>query len=242
MTVSDAAGSSGRRRKALAGFCGFALFTSGSFASADVTAYGTLTSEYIYRGLDRSDRNPAVQLGVDLDITDSVFAGAWISTVNIRNPNGGRDYEGNVYAGVHYAITDRLGATATLLRYIYPGAEGSHKYEHNEGLLTLSWDSQYAIEYAYTGDARGLGLRAIHVLLSADWPLGNGWILGANAGRYDLSSVRLPAYVHANVGLSARLSRLTLDVRLYGNEDTGDERLENEAAGTRFVISVSASF
>lgn len=242
MTVNARASSSGRRRTALTTFCGVALLIAGTLARADVSVYGTLTSEYIYRGLDRSDRNPAAQFGIDLDITDNFFAGAWISTVNIRNPNGGRDYESNVYAGAHYGINNRLSVTATLLRYRYPGAEGSHKYDHNEGLLTISWDSRYAIEYAYTGDARGLGRRGTHVLVSADWPLGNGWILGANAGRYDLSSIRLPAYVHGNVGLSTRWSRITFDARLYGNEHTGDERLDDQAAGTRFVISVSAAF
>lgn len=210
--------------------------------ATEISVYGTLTSEYIYRGLAMSDRNPAAQAGLDVSLTDNLFAGAWISTVDLRNANGGRDFESNFYAGVHYAFTDRLSATATLLRYAYPGADGVHKYEHNEGLLSLSWDARYSIEYAYTDDARGLGRRASHVLLSADWPLRNGWILGANAGRYDLSRIRLPAYTHGNVGLSTRLSRITFDVRLYGHEDIDHDRLDSQAAGTRFVFSVSAVF
>lgn len=216
--------------------------SSGIVNATDVSAYGTLTSEYIYRGLDMSDRNPAVQIGVDVSITDNFFAGAWSTTVNLRNTNGGRDFEMNYYAGVHYSFTDRLSATATLLRYAYPGAEGSHKYEHNEGLLTVSWDSRYSIEYAYTDDARGLKKRATHLLLSTDWPMRNGWILSANVGRYDLSRIRLPAYVHGNIGLSTRLSRYTFDARIYGNEKNSDSRFDGQVAGTRLVFSLSASF
>lgn len=214
----------------------------GEADAADLAVYGTLTSEYIYRGLSMSDRNPALQAGLDISFNDHLFAGAWVSTIDLRNPNGGRDVESNLYAGLHYALTDRLSATATLLRYAYPGADGIHKYEHNEGLLSLSWDARYSLEYAYTDDARGLGRRATHVMLSADWPLRNGWILGANAGRYDLSRMGLPAYIHGNVGLSTRVSRLTFDARLYGHEPIDHARLDNQAAGTRFVVSVSAAF
>lgn len=218
----------------------FGLISSPTIA--DVSLYGTITSEYIYRGIAMSDRNPAAQVGLDVGITDHLFTGAWISTVDIRNANGGRDFESNFYAGYHHAITDRLSATVTLLRYGYPGAEGRHRYEHNEGLLTISWDARYSIEYGYTDDVRGLDQRATHVLLSADWPLRNGWILGANVGRYDLSRIRLPAYVHANVGLSTRVSRFTFDARLYGNESIDDASFDGQAAGTRIVLSVSASF
>lgn len=189
-----------------------------------------------------SNRNPAAQLGFDIGITDNLFAGAWISTISLRNPNGGRDFESNIYAGYHHSFGERLGATVTVLRYGYPGADGLHAYEHNEGLLTISWDSRYAIEFGYTDDVRGLGERATHVQLSADWPFGNGWILGANVGRYDLSKIRLPAYLHANIGVSARLSRFTFDARLYGNESIDDPRLDAQAAGTRAVVSVSAAF
>ncbi len=212
-----------------------------TICAAELSAYGTLTTEYIYRGLSISDRNPALQMGVDYDHDSNIFFGAWISTIDLRTANGGRDVETNFYAGYHHEISTEWAATWTLLRYAYPHSGGQHSYDHNEALLEISWSENYAIEYAYTNDVYGLGRRATHLQASGNWPLGKGWVIGANVGRNDLSSLGISDYFHGDIGVSVRGSRFTFDFRLYNNEAARETRFETANAGTRLVLSVSAA-
>jgi uncharacterized protein (TIGR02001 family) len=218
-----------------------AAVTTPSILAAELSAYGTLTTEYIYRGLSISDRNPAVQIGVDYEHGNNVFVGAWFSTIDLSTSMGRRDFESNYYLGYHHEVAPSWGATLTLLRYAYPGAGGTHSYDHNEALLEISFNDNYAAEYAYTDDVYGLGRRASHLQLSGDWPLGAGWMLGASIGRNDLSSIGIPEYFHGDIGLSARYSRFAFDLRLYADEPVNSRRFDSASAGTRFVFSISAA-
>lgn len=209
--------------------------------ASELSIYGTLTTQYIYRGLNISDNNPALQAGIDYAHDSNVFVGAWVSTIDLSTANGRRDLEANYYAGFHHKITDDWAATLTLLRYAYPAAGGQHNYDHNEAQLELSWSENYALEYAYTNDVYGLGRRAAHLHVSGAWPLGKGWVLGASIGRNDLSSIGIPEYFHADIGASVRVSRFSLDFRLYGNEPPTTIPFDKANAGTRVAFSISAA-
>lgn len=209
--------------------------------AGEFSVYGTLTTEYIYRGLSISDQNPAAQLGIDYEHDSNVFVGAWFSTIDLSTASGRRDLESNYYAGLHHEFSESWAATFTLLRYAYPGAGGQHSYDHNEALLEISFNSKYALEYAYTKDVYGLGETASHVQFGGNWPLGRGWVLAANIGRNDLSNVGIPAYLHADVGVSAQVSHFAFDFRLYANESLDYPQFDSVSAGTRFVFSVSAA-
>ena len=142
--------------------------------ASELSIYGTLTTQYIYRGLNISDNNPALQAGIDYEHDSNVFVGAWVSTIDLSTAIGRRDLEANYYAGFHHKITGDWAASWTLLRYAYPGAGGQHSYDHNEAQLELSWSENYALEYAYTNDVYGLERRATHLQVSGAWPLGKG--------------------------------------------------------------------
>ncbi len=103
-----------------------ALTFSPVLYASELSVYGTLTTQYIYRGLNISDNNPALQAGIDNEHDSNVFVGAWVSTIDLSTANGGRDLESNYYAGYHHKIAGNWAATWTLLRYGYPCGGGEH--------------------------------------------------------------------------------------------------------------------
>ncbi len=209
--------------------------------AADLTGIASLTSEYIYRGLAQSDGNPAVQFGLDYEFDAGMFIGVWASTIELRSAMGKREIELDYYFGYHYESKAQISATVTVLRYTYPGQTGSHSYDHNELLLTATWRERYSIEYGYTNDLFGLDRTGHHWELRSEWPVANAWVVGAALGRNDLSDIGVSEYLHWDVGASARISRLVLDLRWYDNE-TPDGFAAQVSAGSRFVVSISAGF
>ena len=129
----------------------------------------------------------------------------------------------------------------TVLRYTYPGQTGSHSYDHNEFLLGATWRERYSIEYGYTNDLFGLDRIGRHWELRSEWPVANAWVVGAALGRNDLSDIGVAKYLHWDIGASARVERLVLDLRWYDNE-APDGFAAPISAGSRFVVSISTAF
>jgi uncharacterized protein (TIGR02001 family) len=218
--------------------CPFSIPTA---AVSELTGLVSLSSEYIYRGLMQSDGDPAFQLGLDYGFDNGIFAGAWASTIDLRNAAGERDTELDFYLGYHYASEAPLSATITVLRYTYPGQTASHSYDYNELLLSTTWREQYSIELGYTDNLYGLGQIGRHWELRSEWPVANAWVISAALGRNDISSIGVSEYLHWDLGASARFSRLVLDLRWYDNESP-DGFAASISAGSKFVVSLSAAF
>ena len=231
-----------RRRIALCGivFCS-GLFCPPAAAASDLTGIVSLTSEYIYRGLNQSDGDPAIQFGLDYAFDSGMFVGAWTSTIDIRGATSERDIELDYYLGYHYESKAQLAATLTVLHYTYPGQIGARSYDYDEVLLMASWRERYSIEFGYTNNYYGLDRITRHWELRSDWSVANVWVISAALGRNDLSSVGISRYLHWDVGASARFSRVVLDLRWYDNEPVRGFAA-SLAAGPQLVVSISAAF
>ncbi|MFQ6004448.1 MAG: TorF family putative porin [Woeseia sp.] len=210
-------------------------------SASELSGIATLTSEYIYRGLAMSDGDPAIQLGVDYEHGSGLFVGAWASTIDLTSPLGQRDIELDYYAGYHYSSKGPVDATITALRYTYPGHTGIHSYDHNEVLVDVTLWERYSIELGYTSNLYGLKRVGRHVEFRSRWPIANAWVIGAGLGSNDLSDVGSSRYLHWDIGASARLSRLTVDLRWYDNQEPDGFALQ-ASADSQFVISISAAF
>jgi uncharacterized protein (TIGR02001 family) len=161
-----------------------------------------IVSDYRFRGVSLSDRDPALQGGVDIEGAH-FFAGAWASTI--------ADYEGaevevDLYAGLQGG-SDRFWWTAGAYAYLYPGgtgvnyAEATASAETYLGPLTLGLEAAYAPEQDNVDDANlTLGVSAKYetppgIVLMArggyengfydrkwDWELGASYTRGALTG------------------------------------------------------------
>lgn len=209
--------------------------------ASELSARLTLTTEYIYRGLQRSDGDPAFQLGLDYEHGSGLFAGLWGSTVDIRTPSSERDLEVDYYAGYHHQFAEDFSTAVTVLRYTYPGTSGgvsARDYDYTEFLASATWRQRYSIEMGYTDDWSGLGTTSRHWEVQGEYPIFDSWLMTATLGRHDLSNVGASNYLYWDVGASARFSRLIVDLRWFDNENPGGF-IANASAGSQIVLSLS---
>lgn len=209
--------------------------------ASELSGAATLTSEYIYRGLEKSDGNPALQLGLDYEHDTGLFAGVWASTIDLSTAAGQFDIELDYYAGFHFDPEAPVSATLTVLRYTYPGQSGMQSYDYTEVLVGASWRDQYSIELGYASNLYGFGRIARHWELRSEWPVANAWVIGAALGGNDMSDAGVSRYLHWDIGASARFSRLTFDLRWYDNEQV-DGFAALSSANSQIVLSISAAF
>jgi uncharacterized protein (TIGR02001 family) len=100
-------------------------FVSGT-ALAEVTANGSVTNNYLWRGLTQSNNEAAVQGGLDYASESGFYIGTWASNVQYASDDG-YSYEHDVYFGWSGGedITYDVG-------YLYYNYDDSQKFDFGE--------------------------------------------------------------------------------------------------------------
>jgi uncharacterized protein (TIGR02001 family) len=179
----------------------------------DVEVTLTAVSDYRFRGVSLSDKDPAFQPGINVSHESGIYVGAWASNVA---DNGGDDIEIDIFAGFSggEALTYDIGITS----YLYPGASSLNysevigKLGTTVGPLELGGTLAYAPsqdgtgneDNVYVGGNASFGIPNTPLKLNAALGLEDGafgdnkldWSLGVTA---DISGFTVGAsYVDTN--------------------------------------------
>jgi uncharacterized protein (TIGR02001 family) len=99
-----------------------------------------LISDYRFRGLSQSNRNVALQAGIDYAFDSGFYLGFWSSSIRwIKKFGGDGPVELDFYGGYKGKINDSLSYDVGYLRYQYPNASLATTPNTNElyGALTF---------------------------------------------------------------------------------------------------------
>jgi uncharacterized protein (TIGR02001 family) len=208
--------------------------TSGLVAAAEPTPEHTLTgniglfSQYIFRGLTQTDRDPALQGGFDYAHSSGFYAGTWASNISWLRDGGayrsGGSLEWDFYAGWKPTFGDFTFDLGTLY-YWYPGdaaltppgaAASNPKADTWEVYAGAGW-KWLSAKFSYSIMNKTFAVRdssgTWYLDLTATVPLGDfvkpltGLTLIAHWGKQDYS------------GTDPRTAALGSNDRLYSYED-----------------------
>ena len=160
------------------------VFAADAAPAPDLTvAYNVgLYSQYIFRGLTQTHKDPALQGGVDLTHSSGFYLGAWASNISwltdgeagaaIKNSNfteskyynSGGSLEMDLYGGYRYAFGDTgFGIDLGALQYYYPGSQNKATDKANTtelyGAINYKW-LQAKISGVVSDTAWGNGKKA----------------------------------------------------------------------------------
>ncbi|MBS4045777.1 MAG: TorF family putative porin [Alphaproteobacteria bacterium] len=107
-----------------------------------------VVSDYRFRGISQSDKDPAVQGGIDGTLAPNdwltIYAGVWGSSVDFNN---GTTAEVDLVGGFRGTF-DKLGVDIGFIRYNYTGRTGPESQDFTEGKLAVSYDFGFALPSA----------------------------------------------------------------------------------------------
>lgn len=209
-------------------------------AVAEISGQVALTSEHIHRGVSWSDGNPALQAGVDYAHDSGFFAGAWASTMDLSNPTGRRNVEVDYYIGYAFGSDSEFPTSVSLMHYTYPDNSSVVNYDYTEALLVTSWKN-VSLEYGYSDDLYGFGVTSHRAEFRGDWTLPNAWVFAAGLGFHAPDGPSAYEYLYWDAGVSARFSRVTVDLRWHDSESRQGFG-SRWAAGSRAVATLSLAF
>ena len=141
-------------------------------------------SDYRFRGISQTNKNPAVQGGVDFSMKNGLYLGNWNSNVDSGLYNGA-NIEMDFYGGWKTTFGD-FGLDVGGIYYYYPGsgAGGTNKIDNFELYVGGSW-GPLTLKYNYaTTDFFGVpnSSGAYYVYLGGVHDFGNGFGVNASIG------------------------------------------------------------
>ncbi|MDF1721531.1 MAG: TorF family putative porin [Minwuia sp.] len=140
----------------------------------------SLGSEYRFRGVTQSDKEPTIQGGFDWGHDSGVYLGTWASNVEFNDAHIEMDFYGGFTNEVG-ALSYDVGA----IYYWYPGASDRFNFNFVEGYVGLGYDLDFAalsIGAAYSPEFFGQTGNAVYTNAGVGVPLPGDFSLDAGVG------------------------------------------------------------
>ena len=144
-----------------------------------------LFSDYRFRGISQTDKDPALQGGFDLSHNSGFYIGTWGSNVADWANTSGNGMEIDVYGGYTTELPMGIGADIGFIRYEYPGNRNNPKQNTNEWYVGASF-GPLSYKFSRTtgnwfGQAGSSG--STYHALSVEVPLNDQLTLAAHYGK-----------------------------------------------------------
>lgn len=165
-------------------------------AAFELSAEATLLSDYRFRGISRSDEDPALQAALTLSHASGLYVGARATSLagnepwRLRAPNFGRqgDAEADLYAGYGRELGGGFSLDSGFIYYAFAGGHGATDYvEPYASLSYLLGPAQLRAGAKYAPSQAGTGHQETTYLygqLDVAIPF-RPWSFSAVAGRQD---------------------------------------------------------
>ena len=222
-----------------------------------------VVSDYRFRGISQTYKQPAVQGGFDYAHSSGFYLGNWNSNVSGNSYNNGAGLEMDLYGGYKFAPVQDLNLDIGLLYYYYPGAENGNtgvKYNNGEIYFGGTW-KWFTAKYNYgltdffglrdatapvtpRGDSKGSG----YLDLSANFDVYEKTTLTLHVGRQWVHNYSEYNYTDYKVGVARDFGFATLGLAVIGTN--ADKKFytitsgtgSREVGTTTAVLSLSKTF
>ena len=226
------------------------LMATGAVAQAEVTGTVTAVSDYDFRGVSLSAKDPALQGSIDWAAENGIYLGAWASNIDYGNAYDG-DIELDLYGGFAGETEAGLGWDVGLVYYTYPDSSGSatkseiKDYPELYAGLTYSF---FEVKQWYTNDYSGSDKDGFYTEGNANFELPANFTLGLHLG-YNYGDAFEGEdgaedfdYLDYSLGVGYTLGHFVLNLKYVDNdldEQTKDDVFNSEG---RAIFSVSTTF
>ena len=201
--------------------------------SVDVTLSGV--SDYRFRGLSLSNKDPAFQPSITVTHKSGIYASVWGS--NIAD-NGGDSVEVDLTAGINREIGG-FDTGAYVIYYLYPGASDTNYFElqasasHAVGPGKLGVQVIYAPKQANIGDTSNIYIAVNGSVPIPSTPLSLAGSFGVENGAFGNDHK-----LDWSLGVTADVLGFTVGASYVDTSHTGGNPLGDATA----VLSISRTF
>jgi len=216
-------------------------------AQADISANAALVSDYRFRGISQSNKNPAIQGGFDYAFENGFYLGTWGSTVDFDSTE---DFNGSLELDVYGGWGTEVGANSNIdigyIYYAYPGDDAGADGDYQEFYVNYGW-RDLSLGVAYSDDYYGSSGPFWYLQANYDWSFVENWALSLHVGYNDFADdVFLSSdkgyYWDYSVGVTWSVVGVDLGLAWVGTNLNKEDVFGTSWGDDTAVFSLSKSF
>jgi uncharacterized protein (TIGR02001 family) len=214
-----------------------ALWVTG--AQAELSSTVDVVSDYDFRGISLSARDPALQASLDYTFGDSGFsAGAWASNVDFGQ-DFDADLEVDYYVDYERALNDTFALHAGISLYTYPGSDVDSSPEAYVGFGA----GDFELRQWFTDDYSALGQTALYTEANYTAALSESVALTFHAGYSYGDAFEDAELFDFAVGLEYTAGNFVVGATLVGTDASGDLEVGDDVFNNqpRLLVSISTT-
>ena len=232
---------------------GFAQAEEAAKSDHEVSFNVGATSDYRFRGISQSRRDPAVFAGVDYSNTPTgLYIGAWTSTIKwVKDSGGDANMEVDIYGGkrgeagaiaydvgfIHYNYPSNKLATVIN----YANANTTEAYvQIGYGITSLKYS--YALtDFVGFVDSNGSN----YIDLSVNPEIADGYVLNLHVGKQTVKNSPIADYTDWKIGVSKDYGVVAASLAVVGTDaDKGayDFGTKGYLGNTKLIATVTKNF
>lgn len=169
-------------------------------AQAGIEAGVNVANRYIYRGIDLSGNDPALQGRLEIASDLGFYTGVWASSAETDYDD--RTAELDFFAGYQRRVHPALALDATAIRYDYTGGSVGDTYDWSEAQLTAHVGDHWAFTAAVADDWFGWSGTTWSAEASWHYAPGPRWLVDATVGHNVVREALGFNYQWAEIGLT----------------------------------------
>ncbi len=231
-------------------FAALALASLAGFTTevqAEISANVALVTDYRFRGISQSNKNPALQGGFDYAFKNGIYVGTWGSTVDFDSTvdfNGSLELD--VYGGWATDFGENSSIDVGFIYYAYPGDDEGLEGDYSEVYVNYGWRG-LTLGAAYSGDYFGESGNFWYLQANYDWSFAEDWALSLHVGYNDfkedifLSSDK-GHYTDYSVGVTWSVVGVDLGLTWVGTNLDEEDVFGTEWGDDTVVVSLSKTF
>lgn len=207
-------------------------------SQAQFSSTWTAVSDYDFRGVSQSGKDPALQGSADYAFSNGLSIGAWASNIDFGNDE---DYELDLYVNYVGAINDSFAWTIGGTWYEYPG--GDDQDGSPEVYVGLN-AGDFSFKQWYSNDFGASGVDALYSEVNYTATISDAFNIGFHAGYafgdYWDGGEQFDYGVQANY----TAGQFTIFGKFTGTDASGEWKVEDDIFNNepRFLIGVSTTF
>lgn len=203
-----------------------------------------VTSDYLVRGISRSDDHSALQL--DLHYLDpSGFIADFFASNTQFEPGASRDVELSAFLGYVWAEGPDWRGKILVGNYSYPWNQAGSFYNYDEIAVEAGYRDWLRVDIAYSPDTRRYYYDRGTVRGQAEWaelnlqhPLIGNLSATAGVGYYESNGTNSAGYGYWSIGATYDLAPVSLALSFVGASREANSLFYNAAVGGRWAGTV----
>lgn len=215
-------------------------------AQAQFSSTITAVSDYDFRGVSLSAKDPALQASLDYAFGETGFyVGAWASNIDYGDGADG-DLELDLYAGYEAAINDDLSWNVGAVYYTYPGSDNtatkSKISSYPELSVGIDWKG-LGLKQWYAIDYGGSSNDALYTEANYTFALPQNFSFTLHAGYNYGDAFDSFEYFDYSATVGVDVGRFSLALKYTGTDNSGADKVTDDVFNNegRVLFSVSTT-